>query len=119
MTEQKQKIYQNIIRTLIHLNTSFEEMEHPAVTSCEDSTKYRSLAGWKGVGSKNILFHAKGRFYLVVTTADKRIKAQLLKKEFGTKNIRFATKEEVAKVTRCEIGALPPFVISIWSLSYM
>ncbi len=109
MAERKKEIYQNIIRILRDLNIPFEEIEHPPVNSCEDSDKYRRQAGWEGVGSKNILFHAKGKFFLVVTTADKRIKARLFKKEFGTKNIRFATKEEVAEVTGCEIGALPPF----------
>ena len=102
-------VYQNILEILRTLNISFEEIDHPPVTSCADSAKYRTEYGWTGIGSKNILFHAKGKFYLVVTTADKEIKARIFKKEFRTKNIRFATPDEVRKVTECEIGALPPF----------
>jgi Ala-tRNA(Pro) deacylase len=107
--EIKIKIYQQILDILHSLNIPFEEIEHPPVASCADSAKYRAKHGWSGIGSKNILFHAKGRFYLVVTTAAKEIKARKFKKEFGTKNIRFATTEEVVKVTGCEVGALPPF----------
>jgi len=103
------RVYKNIKGILSELNIPFEEMEHPPVMTCEDSARYRAERGWKGVGSKNILFHAKGRFYLVVTKAEKEIKARRFKKEFGTKNIRFATPDEVKEITDCEIGALPPF----------
>lgn len=103
------KVYENIIRILEKQAISYEEMEHPPVVTCKDSARYRAEHGWNGLGSKNILFHAKGRFYLVVTTAEKEIKARKFKKEFGTKNIRFATSDEVKEITDCKIGALPPF----------
>ena len=103
------EVYKNIINILNGLNVSFEEIEHPPVMTCNDSARYRAEYGWNGVGSKNILFHAKARFYLVVTKAEKEIKARRFKKEFGTKNIRFATPDEVKEITDCEIGALPPF----------
>jgi len=103
------KVYENILKILEGMGIPYEEMEHPPVKTCEDSLKYRSEYGWNGIGSKNILFHAKGKFYLVVTTAEKEIKARRFKREFGTKNIRFASPEEVKGITDCEIGALPPF----------
>ena len=103
------KVYENILRLLKEGGISYEEMEHPPVKTCEDSLKYRADYGWNGKGSKNILLHAKGRFYLVVTIAEKEIKAKRFKKEFNTKNIRFASSEEVKKITECEVGALPPF----------
>jgi Ala-tRNA(Pro) deacylase len=61
------------------------------------------------VVSKNIVLHAKGEFYVVVTTAAKDIKARVFKKEFGTKAIRFATPEELSEHTGCLPGAVPPF----------
>ncbi len=103
------EIYENILRILRELNISYEQIDHPPVRTCENSMKYRKEHGWEGVGSKNIIFHAKERFYLVVTTSEKEVKARRFKKEFGTKNIRFATPEEVKEVTGCEIGAIPPF----------
>jgi prolyl-tRNA editing enzyme YbaK/EbsC (Cys-tRNA(Pro) deacylase) len=71
--------------------------------------RHRREAGWEGQSSKCILFHARGRFYLVVTTADREIKARLFKRPFGTKDIRFATPEEVRAATGCEVGSVPPF----------
>jgi len=103
------EVYENILRILRKLNISYEQMEHPPVKTCEDSMRYRKEHGWEGVGSKNIIFYAKGKFYLVVTMAEKEIKARRFKKEFGTKNIRFAKPEEVKEITGCEIGAIPPF----------
>lgn len=99
-------------RILERLNAAgvpFETISHPPVASCDDSARHRAAAGWEGVGSKCILFHAKGRFHLVVTTADREIKARRFKKPFGTKDIRFATPEEVRRETGCAVGSVPPF----------
>jgi Ala-tRNA(Pro) deacylase len=98
-----------ILERLKAAGVPFETLTHPPVASCEDSACHRSAAGWAGVGSKCILFHAKGRFYLVVTTADREIKARRFKQPFGTKDIRFATPEEVRRETGCAVGSVPPF----------
>ena len=106
----KDKIYNHLIEILKNLNIYYEEIEHSPVVTTEDSKKFRAEKGWiEGVGSKNILFHAKEKFYLVVTIAEKQIKARKFKKEFHTKNIRFADVEEIDKITGCESGAIPPF----------
>jgi len=102
-------IYKNIISILNSLNITYKEIEHPEVKTCEDSAKYRAQKGLNGIGSKNILFHAKGKFYLVVTIATTEIKARRFKKQFGTKNIRFANETELQEVTACKSGSLPPF----------
>lgn len=86
-----------------------ERLKHPPVAGCDDSLAHRTATGWTGASSKCILFHAKGKFYLVVTTAEREIKARRFKKPFGTKDIRFATPEEVTAQTGCTVGSLPPF----------
>ncbi|MDH4228495.1 MAG: YbaK/EbsC family protein [Nitrospirota bacterium] len=101
-----------IFELLARQAVSFEEISHPPVSGCDDSRSYRAAAGWpvaSGASSKCILFHAKERFYLVVTTAGEDIKARKFKKEFGTKDIRFATPDEVFQHTGCTIGSMPPF----------
>ena len=102
-------VYDAIITLLDKAHVPFESIEHDPVESCEDSLAHRNAAGWSGASSKCILFHAKERFYLVVTTADRMIKARNFKKPFGTKNIRFATPEEALEQTGCRIGSMPPF----------
>lgn len=106
----KEQVYENIKNTLLSNGIDIEEIEHEEVHTTEDSKKERTAQGWTdGIGSKNLVFHAKGKFYLVVTTAQKEIKARKFKKEFGTKDIRFAYQEELTEHTGCEIGSIPPF----------
>ena len=98
------------IRTLLgRMGIPYDEIDHPPVGSCEESLAFRGQAGWSGASSKCILLKAKGRYYLLVTTAEKEIKARLFKKEFGTKDIRFASREELMEVTGCDPGSVPPF----------
>lgn len=91
-------IYTGILATLEHAHIPFDEIKHEASTSCEHSRELREKAGITGAGSKNIVFHAKGNFYLVTTLGDKDIKARRFKKEFGTKDIRFASQEEITSL---------------------
>ncbi len=105
-----QNVYKNIIKILKDGNYNYEKINHNEVKTTEESKKKKKKAGWiDGVGSKNIVFHAKGKFYLVVTTADREIKAKKFKKEFGTKDIRFAYEDELFLNTGCKIGAVTPF----------
>ena len=91
------------------MGISYDEIEHAPVGSCEESLAFRGQAGWSGASSKCILLKAKGKYYLLVTTAEKEIKARLFKKEFGTKDIRFANRDELMEVTGCDPGSVPPF----------
>ena len=104
-----QDVYKAIRDLLKRMGIPYDEIEHPPVDSCEESLGFRRQAGWSGASSKCILLKAKGRYYLLVTTAEKEIKARLFKKEFGTKDIRFANREELMEVTDCDPGSVPPF----------
>ncbi|HQL90345.1 MAG TPA: YbaK/EbsC family protein [Syntrophales bacterium] len=104
-----QDVYQAIRDLLERMGIPYDEIEHPPVGSCEESLAFRGQAGWSGASSKCILLKAKGRYYLLVTTAEKEIRARLFKKEFGTKDIRFASREELMEVTGCDPGSVPPF----------
>jgi len=102
-------IYDRIMSVLDKLAIPFDEIVHEASASCEHSRELREKAGLSGAGSKNIVFHAKGNFYLVTTIGDKDIKARRFKKEFGTKDIRFASQEEITTLELGTIGSIPPF----------
>ena len=102
-------VYREIIDRLNRLGVAYEQIDHEIAGHCEDSLRCRAMAGWTGASSKCILLHAKGRHYLVVTTAEKELVARLFKKEFGTKDIRFAKTEDLARLTGCEPGSVSPF----------
>ncbi|MCK9272136.1 hypothetical protein M0P65_01180 [Candidatus Gracilibacteria bacterium] len=101
--------YQNIIKILKDLSIKFDEIEHEMSKSCDDSKRFRDDKGLIGLGSKNIVFHCKGNFYLVVTHGDKQIKARNFKKEFGSKDIRFASQDEITPLLGATIGSIPSF----------
>lgn len=102
-------IYQNILSTLQKNDISFTEISHEPSTSCEHSKEMRAKQWLEGIWSKNIVFHAKWKFYLVTTLWDKDIKARNFKHEFGTKDIRFASQEEITREIWATIGSIPPF----------
>lgn len=101
--------YENILRILSELNITFQEITHSESHSCDESKDMRASAWMHGIGSKNLIFHAKGRFYLVTTTGDKQIRARNFKHEFGSKDIRFATQAEITALMDSTIGSIPPF----------
>lgn len=101
--------YNNIHQLLETYGIEFDEVSHEPSTSCEHSKELRMKAWLEWVGSKNIIFHAKWKFYLVTTLWDTDIKARKFKKEFGTKDIRFASQEEITSLWLGVIGSIAPF----------
>lgn len=102
-------MYKNIIKILNDLNIDFCELEHEESKSCDDSKNFREKAWFDWIWSKNIVFHAKWNYYLVTTIWDKDLKARSFKKEFGTKDIRFANAEEITREINWVIWSIPPF----------
>ncbi len=105
-------MYKNIKKILEENNIEYDEIEHEVSTSCEDSKELRENAWLEWLGSKNLVFHCKEKFYMIVTHADKRINAKRFKKEFGSKNIRFANAEEIKEQIDGTIGCIPSFGFS-------
>lgn len=102
-------MYNEIIKIMNKLNIDFDEFDHEESKSCLDSKKFREEAWFDWIGSKNIVFHAKWNFYLVTTIWDKDLKARKFKKEFWTKDIRFANSGEIKEVINWAIWSIPPF----------
>lgn len=103
------KNYSNIIAMLESLEIAHKEIDHTESHSCDESKVLRSQAWLEGIGSKNIVFHCKGNFYLVTTEGDTQIKARNFKHEFGSKDIRFASQDEITSLIDATIGSIPPF----------
>lgn len=102
-------MFENILKILKENNIDFDLVEHEESKSCEDSKNFREKLWLSWIWSKNIVFHAKWNFYLVTTIWEKEIKARKFKKEFWTKDIRFATQEEIIEVLEAVIWSIPPF----------
>ena len=102
-------LYENIVKILKENNINYDEIEHIATTSCQMSKQLRDEQELDWIWSKNLVFHCKWKFYIIVTIWDKQIKARNFKKEFWSKNIRFATQEEITKQINGTIGCIPSF----------
>lgn len=101
--------YKNIVNILNELWIDYEEIIHPESHSCDESKKFREEQWFNWLWSKNIIFHSKWQFYLVVTHWDKQIKARNFKHEFWSKDIRFASQEEITSIWLWIIGSISPF----------
>lgn len=103
------KNYNNIKSILENLGISYDEIQHAESHSCEESKNFRNEKWLIWLGSKNIVFHCKWKYYLVTTYWDKNIKARNFKHEFGSKDIRFASQDEITKNLDAIIWSIPPF----------
>ena len=102
-------LYKRIIKILEENHINYDEIEHIETTSCDISRQLRKEQWLEWIWSKNLVFHCKGNFYMVITLWDKKLKARNFKKEFWSKNIRFATQEEIIKQINWVVGCIPSF----------
>src|SRR3989338_2274398 len=92
----------------------FETFEHQAVRTSQEAAAirpgYTLHQGAKAMIVRVKITEADKRFVMLVMPADLRFDTVKVKNLFGAKDIRFATVEEVGKVTGgVEPGGVPPF----------
>lgn len=102
--------YEAIIRLLDETHTAYEQIVHEPVFTSEQAAAIRGMS--LSQGAKSLLMKTKeGEFVLVVLPGDKRADSKKLKALLGTKEIRFATPEEVEAKMGCKIGSCYPLGI--------
>ena len=101
--------FERILSILKDLKFDYKIIDHPKSHSCNESKQFRDVAGLFWIWSKNIIFHCKWKYYLVTTHWDKQIKARNFRYEFWSKDIRFASQEEIDLLIKSEIWSIPPF----------
>ncbi len=97
-------LFDKIVRSLEGVD--YVVVEHKATPTSEESALARGES--MKIGAKALLVKVKQGFVLCVFPADRRLDTKKFKKLFG-KKLRFASPEELKKVTGCEKGAVPPF----------
>jgi prolyl-tRNA editing enzyme YbaK/EbsC (Cys-tRNA(Pro) deacylase) len=107
-------IAQTIIDKLHMLNMWFESFEHEPVRTSEEAAALRS-SYTLAQGAKAIIIRAKvpnegKKFVMLVMPGDKKFDSAKVKHALGSKDIRFATEDEVAEITGgVKPGGVPPF----------
>ena len=88
-----------------HLN--FIVKEHAPTPTSADSARERQEP--LKIGAKALLLKQDTGFILAVIPADRQLDSKKLKVILNTRNLRFATKEELYEITGLVQGAVPPF----------
>lgn len=101
-----QNPYEEIVKLLDNQTIKYEILEHEPVYTSEQAAKVRGLSLREG--AKSLLLKAGNKFILVVLPGDKKLDSKKLKQRLSTKNLRFASPEEVKEIMGCEIGACYP-----------
>ena len=102
-TEATRRIFEH----LDGLGIPYEKLEHEPVTTSEAAAGAR--ASRIEEGAKALIVKADGNYYHLIISAALRVDNNKLRKELGTKRVRFARPEEVWELTGCRPGAVPPF----------
>lgn len=106
-TNSKQSLFKQILHTLKSLAIKYQLYKHPPVFTSEQAAKVRNTD--LNQGAKALVMYADKKPIMVVVSAATKVDTKQFKSEFNTKDLRMATAEEVKKLTRVKIGAVPPF----------
>ncbi|MDD5750392.1 MAG: YbaK/EbsC family protein [Candidatus Pacebacteria bacterium] len=102
-----QNPYPKIMELLDSHGIKYEAAEHEPVYTSEQAAKVRNES--INSGAKSLLLKADDSFALAVLPGGKRLSFKKTKNFLGSKNLRFATPQEVKEIMGCEIGACYPF----------
>jgi Ala-tRNA(Pro) deacylase len=100
-------VFERLCSLLSKSGVPYEVSRHVAVFTSEEAARVRGTT--LASGAKALVCRADGRFVLFVMPADRRLDSKQVRKTFGLKSLRFASREEVFELTQLEPGSIPPF----------
>ncbi len=96
------------IRRLLEENgVEYREMHHAPTRTSAESAAARGES--TDIGGKAIVFKVDDAFHLFVLSASLQIRSREIRKHLGAKRTRFATGEELLRMTGLVPGSIPPF----------
>lgn len=96
------------IKNLLHSQSiEFREVHHEPTKTSEESATARGED--LSVGGKGLVIKIDDSFKLFVLSASRKLDSAALKKYFHTRNLRFATVDELMELTGLVPGSIPPF----------
>jgi len=99
--------YKKIKEYLENNSVRFREIHHePTRTSAESAIARGEDIS---IGGKAILLKINDSFKLFVLSASRKLNSSKIKEYFHVKRTRFATQEELLKITGLVPGSIPPF----------
>jgi prolyl-tRNA editing enzyme YbaK/EbsC (Cys-tRNA(Pro) deacylase) len=102
-------IHQAILQTLDEAAIDYRHLTHEPTRTSAEAARVRGLS--MRMGGKALLMKAGAgdRYVLVVLSAALRLNSNALRHELGVDRLRFATLDELRRLTGLVPGAVPPF----------
>ena len=100
-------VTERLERWLREAGVAFEIFEHAPVRTSEEAARVRGTP--LEAGAKALVVRADDRFVHCVLPAHLKADNARLRELVGTRKLRFATPDELAALTGCAPGAVPPF----------
>jgi Ala-tRNA(Pro) deacylase len=88
-------------------NVDFREVHHEPTRTSEESARARGEE--LRVGGKALLIKVDAEFRLFVLSADRKLDSGAIRNHFAAKKTRFASPEELMRLTGLVPGSVPPF----------
>lgn len=100
-------VLEAIRRLLDERGIEYREMHHAPTRTSAESAAARGES--TDIGGKAIVFKVDDTFHLFVLSASLQIRSREIRKQLGAKRTRFATGEELLRMTGLVPGSIPPF----------
>lgn len=99
-------VYEKIIQLLEENKCLYQARDYEPTPTCEDSARVRGTS--MDQGAKALICFADKKPILIVLPCSIKLDAKKFKLDYGIKDLRFATPDEVQELTGLQIGAIPP-----------
>lgn len=106
-----------ILELLKNREIQYKLLSHEAVFTSEQAAQVRNTSITDS--AKSLVLSADNQAVLAVLQGHLRIKMKDFKREFGFKNVRLASSEEVNQLTGLHIGSIPPIGLLFGMSTYI
>jgi len=105
-------VFQQLVSLLDGGHARYRVIEHPAAGKSEEVARIRGTEvgqGAKAMACKLQVPNAPAIHVLAVLAADRQLDLAALAREFDAKKASLMSPKEIAAMTGCVLGAIPPF----------
>jgi Ala-tRNA(Pro) deacylase len=100
-------VFERVEAKLREAGVPFDVTRHAAVFTSEEAAAIRGTP--LASGAKALVVKAGDNFVLLVVPADRKLESKTARANLGVKALRFASAEEVDRLTGLKPGSIPPF----------
>ena len=107
MTSPAPSIFDRLYEWLQQSGVTFTVLRHEPVYTSEQAAAVRKTP--LASGAKALVVKAGERFLMLILPADHKLDSRKARASLAVRELRFANREEVEKLTGLQPGSIPPF----------